>query len=235
MDTNTNISKRTTSEGSPRMPLLKRFRPSPAMVVACVALLAALAGSGVAAVRALAPANSVGTNQVINGSLRKADFAAGQLPKGPRGLRGLRGLTGPVGPAGPAGPAGAAGAAGAAGPAGPSDAYARFLNGPIAIPTTLTTLASLNIPQAGNYVIWAKSYFDAGAGVTATCRLVAGGDFDQSQAWASPTFPASLSLNVTHNYAAAGTADFQCSAPTAQNANFIKIAAIRVGNLANSG
>jgi hypothetical protein len=100
-------------------------RPSPAMVVACLALLVALGGTSVAAVNQLAR-NSVGTAQlqfgavtnpkirnnavtsikVQNRSLLRADFAAGQLPAGP------------TGPRGPAGPAGAAGAAGPAGPAG---------------------------------------------------------------------------------------------------------------------
>ena len=211
--------------------LLRRFRPSPAMVVACVALLAALAGTGVAAVKVLAPANSVGSRQVINLSLLKRDFAPGQLP---RGLRGIRGPIGPRGLTGPIGATGAAGAAGAAGPAGASDAYSRFLNGPIAIPTALTTLASLTIPQTGNYVIFAKLYFDNG-GVTATCRLNAAGDFDQSQTWASSAFPATMALNVGHNYAAAGTADLQCQAPSAMSANFIKITAIRIGNLTNTG
>jgi hypothetical protein len=229
---NTQITARSTTEGSRRMPMLKRFRPSPAMIVACVALLAALAGTGVAAVKVLAPANSVGSLQVINQSLKRADFAPGQLP---RGLRGLRGLAGPAGAAGPAGPAGAAGAAGAQGPAGASDAYSRFLNGPIAIPASLTTLATLAIPQAGNYVVFGKAYFDSGAGVTTTCRLNAAGDTDQSQAWASSTFPESVALNVVHNFAAAGTVEFQCQAATAQNANFIKITAIRLGNLSNSG
>jgi hypothetical protein len=100
-------------------------RPSPAMVVACIALLVALGGTSVAAVTQLAR-NSVGTPQlrnnavtnpkirnnavnsakVANRSLLRTDFAPGQLPAGP---------TGPQGPAGPAGPAGAAGAAGPAG------------------------------------------------------------------------------------------------------------------------
>src|SRR5512133_308994 len=97
-------------------------RPSPAMVVACIALLVALTGTSFAAVGALAP-NSVGTLQlkpnavtntkiknnavnsskVANRSLLRSDFAPGQLPAGP---------TGPQGPAGPAGPAGAAGPGG---------------------------------------------------------------------------------------------------------------------------
>ncbi len=100
-------------------------RPSPAMVVACVALLVALGGTSMAAATQIAR-NSVGTSQLkdsavtnakvknnaINSakvaarSLLRSDFAPGQLPAGP---------TGPQGPAGPAGPAGAAGAAGAPG------------------------------------------------------------------------------------------------------------------------
>ena len=80
------------------------------MIVACLALLVALSGTGVAAVSALVPRNSVGTTELKNnavtglkvkdGSLAVKDFKAGQIP------------------AGPAGPAGAAGATGAAGPAG---------------------------------------------------------------------------------------------------------------------
>lgn len=207
-------------------------RPSPAMVVACLALLVALGGTGVAATVALAP-NSVGTAQlknnavvstkVKNGSLLRVDFKSGQLPAGPQG------------PAGPAGPAGAAGAAGAAGPAGPSDAYARFLNGPVAVPAALTTLANLSIPQAGKYVLWAKAYFTSTVTGVVTCRLAAGADNDQSQTYVQPGLPFTLSNLVVHEFTAAGSADFQCSATGTQQANFIKIAAIKVGNLTNSG
>ena len=89
-------------------------RPSPAMVVACLALLVALGGTGMAAATQLAR-NSVGTpqlkdsavsnpkikNNAINSakvaarSLLRSDFAPGQLPAGP---------TGPQGPAGPRAP-----------------------------------------------------------------------------------------------------------------------------------
>ena len=108
---------------------LVRHRPSPAMIVACLALGIALTGTSVAAVTALAP-NSVGSAQikanavtaakiknanvtgakiarnavtgakVLNRSLTAADFVASSLPKGPAG---------PTGPAGPAGPAGTIG------------------------------------------------------------------------------------------------------------------------------
>jgi hypothetical protein len=44
-----------------------------------------------------------------------------------------------------------------------------------------------------------------------------------------------LSNLVVHEFAAAGSADFQCAATGTLQANFIKIAAIRVANLTNSG
>ena len=65
------------------------------MIVACFALLVALGGTSIAAVK-LVPRNSVGTFQVIDHSLRSVDFRT--PPKGPAGVRG------PAGPAGPAGP-----------------------------------------------------------------------------------------------------------------------------------
>lgn len=94
-------------------------RPSPALVIACIALGIALGGTGYATVLQV-PKNSVGTAQlkssavtngklapnavtsakVRNRSLLRADFAAGQLPAGPAG---------PTGPTGPAGPPGVSG------------------------------------------------------------------------------------------------------------------------------
>ena len=104
---------------------MRRFslkHPSPAMVVACLALGIALGGTSVAAVSQLGR-NTVGTAQlknaavtnpklrnssvtsakVANRSLLRADFAPGQIPAGP---------TGPPGPAGAAGPAGPPGVSG---------------------------------------------------------------------------------------------------------------------------
>lgn len=94
-------------------------RPSPALVVACLALGLALGGTGYATGLQI-PRNSVGTPQlknravttakiannavtsaqIRNGTLVKADFKGGQLPPGPAG---------PAGPSGPAGPPGVSG------------------------------------------------------------------------------------------------------------------------------
>ena len=131
------------------MKRVRGFRPSAAMVVACIALLVALTGTSVAAVSQLVPRNSVGTVQlknnavnslkVRNGSLLRADFRRGQIPAGP------------TGPAGPAGPAGAAGAAGPAGPAGPGARWALVRpDGGIVAQSGGITLAAK--PGAGRYI-----------------------------------------------------------------------------------
>ena len=83
---------------------MRRLRtlPAPATVIASVALLLALGGTGVAAVTAL-PRNSVGTAQlkanavtsakVRNGTLLRADFKPGQLPAGSAGPQGPPGMS----------------------------------------------------------------------------------------------------------------------------------------------
>ena len=100
---------------------LVKHRPSPAMVVACIALLVALTGTSVAAVQALAP-NSVGPAQLRAAAVTNPKLAANSVTGAKVANRSLRavdfGGTLPRGAAGPAGPAGAAGPAGPAGPAG---------------------------------------------------------------------------------------------------------------------
>jgi hypothetical protein len=87
------------------MQKLRRFRPSPALVLAAVALFVALGGTGYAVTRL--PKNSVTTYQVKDFSLLARDFKRGQLPAGPVGPQGPAGAQGPAGPAGPAGTAAA--------------------------------------------------------------------------------------------------------------------------------
>lgn len=108
--------------------LLMRYRPTPALIVASIALFVALSGASYAAV--VLPRNSVGaahlqkdavnSAKVKDRSLRAVDFAQGELPAGPQGKQGLTGPQGPAGPAGAAGPTGPKGATGATGPQGPA-------------------------------------------------------------------------------------------------------------------
>jgi hypothetical protein len=96
------------------MKLLARLRPSPAMVVGCIALGVALGGTSVAAINAL-PKNSVGTKQLKNGAVTKkkinkktiAQLKGNRGPRGPQGaqgaqgaqgIQGIQGIQGPPGP-----------------------------------------------------------------------------------------------------------------------------------------
>jgi len=97
--------------------MLRRFkRPSPAMIVACLALSVALGGGSYAATAIPAKSAATGKTQAST----KSSATGPRGPRGPRGFRGLRGLRGLTGPAGPAGPAGAAGPAGPKGDKGDS-------------------------------------------------------------------------------------------------------------------
>jgi len=76
--------------------------------LALFALFVALGGTSFAAGNALVPRNSVGTAQVINGSLQTIDLRK-------EALKALKGHTGPRGPAGAQGAPGSPGATGAQG------------------------------------------------------------------------------------------------------------------------
>jgi hypothetical protein len=85
--------------------------------IALLALFFALGGTAFAAGNALLPKNSVGSAQVINGSLQKGDLS-GRAVAALKGNRGLKGAQGTPGAAGPQGPAGQQGVQGVQGPPG---------------------------------------------------------------------------------------------------------------------
>jgi hypothetical protein len=236
-------------------------RPSPALVVACIALLVALGGTSIAAVNQLA-ANSVGTSQLKNnavvtakiksGGVTASDIAANAVVAAKiasNAVVAAKIASNAVTSAKIAGNAVnsakvqdgslvAADLAAGTIPA-PTDAFVRFQNGPFPVPGTSQVLATLAIPQAGNYLLSAKAYFsDTGQTSVVTCRLQAEGDFDESRVSpAGVSQPETISHIVGHVFAAAGgSANFACSATgTGTTAHMIKIAAIKVGNLTNTG
>jgi hypothetical protein len=138
------------------------YRPSPALVVALVALFVALGSGAYAAINL--PANSVGTKQLKNGavtnkklrnnsvtstkvkdySLRAKDFKPGQLPAG---TRGRLGTTGPQGPQGQQGA-----------PGTPATAFTQY-RPDSSMPYWLNVpdeLASLSLPTAAKYLAFAR-------------------------------------------------------------------------------
>ena len=242
--------------------------PSPALVVASLALLLALGGIGGAAVTQAPPNNSVGaaqlkSNAVTTPKIKNNAVAAAKIAS--NAVVAAKIASNAVGSAKIASNAVSSAkiAAGAVtadkvatdavtsekvqdssitaadlapGVVPPSVALGRFVNGPVAVPSAQTTVATLAIPDPGNYVIWGKTYLTTSllAG-TVTCRLEAGSNIDESLTYVAADEPATLSLMVLNNFTAAGNVNFSCSAPTQKQANFIKITALRVANLTNSG
>ena len=153
--------------------------------VAYLALFVALGGTSVAASNALVPKNSVGSAQVINGSLLKKDFKAGQLPRGARGPAGARGAAGAAGPAGPAGAAGAPGQTGPPGPPGAARAY-----GEVSFAGTVTrskNVVSVTNPAGGVFCITVAPSID-----TATTGVVVTADYSQDFTGYSPNDRAAI-------------------------------------------
>lgn len=147
-------------------------RPSPAIVISLIALFVALSGTGYAAL--VIPRNSVGSAQVVNGSLQKGDLsgAAVRALKGNRGARGragakgAAGATGATGVAGATGPAGAKGDAGAQGPAGTALAYA-VIQGDATV-SNAKNIAQANVVHAGASLLCISGLSFTPANVVAT-------------------------------------------------------------------
>jgi type VI protein secretion system component Hcp len=93
--------------------------PSPALILAFVALCLALSGTAMAAHALITGKDikdgSITSADVKNGSLMAKDFKKGQLPAGAKGDAGAAGASGAAGATGAAGAPGAAGASGVPG------------------------------------------------------------------------------------------------------------------------
>jgi hypothetical protein len=238
--------------------MLRAARLLSVTLAACLVLLLALGGTGGAAVAQAPPSNSVGTAQLKNNAvtspkIKNNAVVAAKIASNAVVAAKLAGnavVAGKIASNAVTAPKIAANAVTgdkvqdgslaaadlAAGALPPSDAFGRFLNGPIAVPTSATTIGSLTVPAAGNYVIFGKAYFTSPVVPgTVTCRLEAGTNFDESQTRVATDAPSTLSLIVLNNFAAAGSVNLTCSATLSQQANFIKIVALRVANLTNTG
>jgi len=217
--------------------------PSASMAVACIALLVALGGVGVAATRL--PANSVGTVQlranavnsakVKNGSLRAVDFAPGQLSTGGAGTSSAPGAQGPPGPKGDRGPKGDPG------PAGPSNAYFDTNAGPVTLDFgPLQRVATVRAPDPGKYVLWAKANFHADASHTnstsSACVLGTSdtNQFDNAWTLVAPNAVGSVALMSAQSFDVATSVNLYCNVSGLSTVTDIKVAAIKVGELATS-
>jgi hypothetical protein len=211
---------------------MKVRRPSPGLIVAVIALVAAMSGSAIAV-------SAITGSQIKDGTIGVNDLskkAVGKL----HGARGRPGRAGARGPQGPKGDAGALGPQGQKGDTGPSDAFSFFHDADITLPNTSTPLSAPLAP--GNYVILAKFIFDNDSNFTSrpTCTLTAGTDTDVGELGTSSNAAsddaAMATLTVVHSFTNAGTVTLDCTAGSGPPAVMrdVKIIAIRVGTLANT-
>lgn len=151
-------------------------------------------------------------------------------------------LQGPPGKQGKQGKQGIQGNQGVPGQPGPSAGYTAYHDAAVAVSTTtFTQIGSLDVP-AGAYVAFAKLWASntGGAAAPVSCELIGGGDFDVTRATLDPSGSAgaveSLALTVGHNFASAGKLTVSCSIASATvDFSNIKIAAIKVGSVTNTG
>ncbi len=204
----------------------QRFRlPSPAMVVACLALLVATAGAGTAATIIVTSKN------VQNGTLTGLDVknrSLGALELTPGAITTLRGRRGPAGPAGPVGPV------------GPSDAFLaiRTAISPPPLPAAATTTVVTRTLGVGKYAVFARVGLDdvSGSPRNVTCRLESGAVTDQVQVGV-PGVATGGSTDCTMilviDLTAPGTVILRITTPanSSVRAREAKVLAVRVGLL----
>ena len=122
-------------------------------------------------------------------------------------------------------------------------AKSAYRDGPFTIPNSNSLGQVAHLPVGkGKWVFWAKlNARNAGsAGGPIECKLVAGGDFDQSRAGfeanATGAHEDTVALNVVHVFSSPGVAKLKCSDfDTADvEGTFAKITGIKAGSLSNT-
>jgi hypothetical protein len=237
------------------MRAILRHRPSPAMVVACIALGAALGGTSYAAIRL--PAGSVGTKhlkknavtspKVKNNAITGADVRESTLARVPSAANATSATEATHATSATnathATSADNATSASSATTAGTANAaFSTFRDAAIPLPNNIGTIATLTIPAAGNYVINAKLTAFNVSNIESpndSCDLTAGGDKD------TDIFDADgldiddaevVALQLVHQFPAPGQAVLACTDAGAGEvqARFTRITAVQVAQLTNT-
>lgn len=183
---------------------IRRLRPSPALVVASLALALSLGGVGYAAIKL--PRNSVGALQLRNNSvssskiknhtLKSVDFARGVVRQGARGSTGARGPAGNPGPAGPPGPAGV-GIGGSC--SGGSAIRAVATTGSVSCQPQATDSADGYLSAADHASFAAPATFAFSSPLNANATLSTTGFYFTFQTFTFPSSPRLHQLAVTWN------------------------------------
>jgi len=197
-----------------------RRLPTPALVISVIALVVAVGGGAFA----IASGDKQQDKKIAKKAIKKA--APGLSVKH-------------------ASTADIATAAGTAGTA--NNAYTGFNDTGVSMPGTLTAtgnpIATLNVAQAGHYVITASLVADETDSATSTvqCKLAAGSNNDTVDVivpGSSGAHEQSMTLQTTHTFNAPGTVTLACTDSNALNTNIsafsIRMSAVQVASLTNA-
>lgn len=199
---------------------MKLRMPSPAMLVAILALVVAMSGSAVAA-------SLITSSQIKNGTIQVKDLSKSAV----RALHGAKGSSGT---------AGAPGAPGATGPIGPSNVFEFTHEANVELPNNATPFTASVGP--GQYLIIGKAEVNNNSSVTARpdCILTAGTDVDDALLGTSPESTnddtAAGTLTLTHTFAAAGSVTLGCTdggvaGKGGGTVEKVRITAIKIGSV----
>jgi hypothetical protein len=189
-----------------------RRRPSPAWIVAGLALFASMGGTGYAATQAethhVAKHRTKTTKGVSPAQVNK--LIAGYVRAHAKQMRGTAGPAGVIGSAGPAGPTGVAGPKGDPGipgqPGQPGQPGAPGAQGPGAVPITDTELGSESDPSVATFGPWTVSFSCSVTPDAATVTVTGPGNYWRSDELGtgtialnqnSGTLPVSLTVTNT--------------------------------------
>jgi hypothetical protein len=209
------------------------------MVISCIALFVALAGTGFAATT-FAP-GSIHTGALANGAVttRKIADHAVTLSKLATGAR----IPGPQGPKGDPGTKGDPGQRGPSGPPGPSDAYLDTNKPAVTLPAnTDVRVATVRAPDAGSYVVWGKATIHPDPAhtnlTTSLCRLGTGeasdASTDLSLAYIAPGAFETLSTTYAATFSDATSVNFYCNVNGISDVRDVRLVAIKVATLTTS-
>lgn len=218
-------------------------RPSPAMVVAILALVMAMAGTATAA-RVLITSSSQIRNGIVSSSdIKDRAVSSRDLKNGAVGDAQIKSGSIDLGKLEPNARAAISGAQTSA-----VEVFRK--DGPVAVPKgqarRVATIANL---EPGVYAIFAKTVltvaqsdeggiFGSGNNASGHCTLDAGGDKDEARMIiAGPGFnaPAEVTTQITHTFGAPGTVALDCNSPEREwRATDSTIIAIRVAKAPRS-
>ncbi len=188
------------------MPKFAR-RPSPALVISVIALIAAVGGGYAIGAASKIQTSEIAKQAVTNKKIAKKTIKANRIANDTLGGKQID-----ESKLGTVPSANTASSADSAGVAGTGRSTFKDTATTIDAPSGGTTVLSLDVP-AGSYLFIAKGVLAKALPTLISCTTAAGGDSDTSSMHIDAAANNTVVNTVAHTFGAAGTAVFQCSNP----------------------